>query len=142
MLLVFIDSDGSPPCRRLIEEVFAQPEFNERTDKDYVRVLIDLPKGPEAESRVKDPARKIALAREFEVRALPTITLTDVQGKPFGRHLGYMPGGVPAFTEWMGQQGRPQLAERESPKVAKPPETPGMSGAAPQTPPPAPVKPK
>ena len=55
---LFIDFSGSDWCiwcQRLDGEVLSQEAFVEGATDDFVFVLLDFPRGPEARSRVEDP---------------------------------------------------------------------------------------
>lgn len=100
VLIVFDASDWCGWSIRLAHEVFHQPEFRERAEKQFVLVFVDFPRGPEAKSKVQDPGRNAGLAQRFGVQGYPTIVLADDKGLPYGVG-GYVEGGADAFLDRM-----------------------------------------
>ena len=112
---VMVLFDGSDWCgwsMRLAQEVFFQPWFRERAEKQFVLVFVDFPQQPWAKGKVQDAQRNEALAQRFDIMGFPTVILTDGQGRPYGRE-GYLEGGAGVFLERLVQcQGqRRQLEE-------------------------------
>ena len=80
--LVFVDIGAywCPPCHRLDEEVFSQPEVGEFIGNGYVALHIDAEKGegPELEER-------------YDVMAYPTVLVLEASGVEKGRVVDFLP---------------------------------------------------
>jgi thiol-disulfide isomerase/thioredoxin len=74
-LLVDFTASWCPPCRRMKEEVWPDPQVAAEVTAYFIPVLIDVDQQGQ-------------LARSFEVRVVPTLTLIR-DGKVFATSSGY-----------------------------------------------------
>ncbi len=99
VLLDFTGSDWCPPCRRLHNNVFSNPEFESYAQSNLVFLVVDFP------SKYRMPAEANAtndwLAAEFGVGAFPTVIALDGSGNKLWRHLGYI--GEDGPKEWIAK---------------------------------------
>src|SRR5206468_1238975 len=61
ILISFEGSDWNLFSARMQREVFAQPAFLDRADRDFVLLKVDFPRDPRARARLTDPAAHDAL---------------------------------------------------------------------------------
>jgi thiol:disulfide interchange protein len=59
-------------CKQIEKEVFEQPQVADRLSKEVVTLRADLTKWADPES--------VALQKQFDFKALPTIVLLDADG--------------------------------------------------------------
>ena len=95
MLVLFTGSDWCPPCKSLHQSVFTSSEFKSQVPENVVLVVCDNPRNkdlvtPEEQKQYQE------LAPKFKVSGVPSIFLTDADGKPYHTMVGY--GGTPAAT--------------------------------------------
>ncbi len=80
--LVFVDVGAywCPPCQKLDEEVFVEPEVGRALSAGYVAVHVDAEKaeGPE-------------VVREYHVQAFPTLLVLEPTGVEKGRVVDFLP---------------------------------------------------
>ena len=101
LLVKFTGSDWCPPCKMLQKEVFSKEEFKTGVEKDFVVVVLDYPRMkelPEAEKKAN-----AEVAKEYKIKAYPTVLLMDADGKVFKTMQGYQPGGVKPYLDMLGQ---------------------------------------
>ena len=97
ILMVFSGSDWCPPCMKLHETVFSQPEFAAFAAKGKVVLFFaDLPRRKKISSQVLAQNRQ--LMQTYGIRGVPTVLLTDASGKVFAR-TGYRPGGAKKYVK-------------------------------------------
>ena len=101
VLLEFTGSDWCPPCKKLAEDVFAQPPFAEFASANLVPVKLDFPR--RAEQSEEQRAANQALAKKYQVEGFPTVILLDSKGAELAREVGYGGGGVTAFINWVNK---------------------------------------
>ncbi|MCX7712616.1 MAG: thioredoxin family protein [Chthoniobacterales bacterium] len=99
ILLKFTGSDWCPPCKKLHKEVFATPEFQKFAEKNLIFVVIDFPRNQTLP--IEETERNEQLASRFNVRGFPTVILLSPEGRELAREVGYLPGGVSTFLEWI-----------------------------------------
>ena len=95
ILADFTGSDWCPPCMRMEEEVFTQPDFVKNAPQKYVLLRVDFPHKLKLPDRVR--LQNQALAERYPFDGVPTFVLMDAQGRAFGRAVGYVEGGPKAF---------------------------------------------
>lgn len=80
--LIFIDAYATwcGPCKRMQQDVFPNPAVAEFFNKNFVNITIDVEKG-----------EGIAFAQTYGVEVLPTLFITDANGKPITYAKGYIP---------------------------------------------------
>ena len=87
LLLEFTGSDWCAPCKVLEQKVFATETFRTEAPKSYVLVQLDYPMRTELPPGVKQ--QNAELRERYPVPGLPTVLLTDVQGRVFYARSGY-----------------------------------------------------
>ena len=106
LLILFTGSDWCHWCKKLSEEVFSKPEFEQEVVKLFVPVKLDFP------SKVKFPeaVRKSyeAEMKRYDIRGFPTVILSDAEGNAFAV-CGYSSGGEGPYLEML----RGLIAEKE-----------------------------
>lgn len=106
LLILFTGSDWCHWCKKLSEEVFSKPEFEQEVVKLFVPVKLDFP------SKVKFPeaVRKSYKAEmeRYDIRGFPTVILSDAEGNAFAV-CGYSSGGEGPYLEML----RGLIAEKE-----------------------------
>jgi len=80
--LIFIDAYATwcGPCKRMQQDVFPNPAVAEYFNKNFVNITIDVEKG-----------EGIAFSQTYGVEVLPTLFITDSNGKPITYAKGYIP---------------------------------------------------
>lgn len=101
VLIWFTDSQSSPMCKALSQELFAKPDFETWAEEKLVRLRID------ARFRVKDQNIGIdeaktleinvkhyvtALKKRYKVMGHPTLVMLNPSGEVIGRYTGYKRG--------------------------------------------------
>lgn len=101
LLIWFTNSQRSPRCRQLAEELFNEPEFQKWAKANLIRMQVDESEDfddPElsladAQSlRVEFAAYVKRLKNHYKVLGLPSLVLVDPQGRVVGHYRGYKPG--------------------------------------------------
>lgn len=94
VLMWFTDSQNSPNCRQLSQELFNQQEFEDWAEETFVRLQIDQRLGSvlldNNESRKKDYVA--SLKKRYKVRGQPTMLVLTPSGEVIGRYKGYRRG--------------------------------------------------
>jgi len=96
---ILVDATGSdwcPPCLQMEAEVFSRPDFLSSVNGSFVLLRLDYPRSHTQSERLRVQNKQ--LADKLGLTAFPTYLLLDAQGVPFGRHEGYVPGGVAGFV--------------------------------------------
>lgn len=93
ILMEFTGSDWCPPCKALTKNVFDTEAFKEEAPKDFVLLLLDFPNDKSKQTK-EEIAQNKKLNEKYGISGFPTILLTDEQGRPFTKMVGY--GGTPA----------------------------------------------
>jgi protein disulfide-isomerase len=101
VLLEFTGSDWCPPCKKLAEDVFAQPAFEEFAKTNLVPVKLDFPRRS-AQTEDQKAANQ-ALATKYNIDGFPTLILLDSKGGELAREVGYDGGGVNGFIAWVNK---------------------------------------
>jgi len=99
ILLDFTGSDWCPPCIQLEKNVFQKAAFQEYARNNLVLVTVDFPRGRKLDEALAEQNK--ALARKYEVPGFPTVVILNPSGEEVGRHVGYRPGGVQSYLEFL-----------------------------------------
>jgi len=100
ILINFTGSDWCPPCIRLEEEVFSQPEFLAFARENLVLFKVDRPRSIEQSEELQE--QNSLLRIWFEIQFFPTILLVDADLNEIAR-TGYKSGGAAAYVEHLQQ---------------------------------------
>lgn len=100
LLIWFTDSQGSPMCKALTDELFATPDFGAWAMENLVRLRVDdfLQKEPdltmdESETRRTDIRNyNLALKKRYKVLGYPSLIVVSPGGEVMGRYRGYKRG--------------------------------------------------
>lgn len=95
ILVNFSGSDWCYWCKKLDQEVFEKPVFEEYVAQTFVPVVLDFPRKnplPPEQSRKNREA-----ARNYGVQGFPTILLLNAEGKVLAK-TGYQPGGAQNYV--------------------------------------------
>lgn len=98
LLLVFTGSDWHPQCVGLQAETLGTEAFRSEAAKQFVGLIVDFPRKTKLPDEVQQ--RNVELNTRYRVDTLPTIVLTDAEGKQIGRS-GYFAGGGAAFARFL-----------------------------------------
>lgn len=93
VLLLFTGSDWCPTCMALEKNVLREPEFDAWLRRRFEPVVIDYPENEAAKARVQGVARNLRMKAEVFPEAfegLPTLLLTDADGRPYAQMCGGM----------------------------------------------------
>lgn len=93
ILMEFTGSDWCPPCKALTKTVFDTEAFKEEAPKHFVLLLLDFPRDKSKQTK-EEIAQNKELNNKYGVSGFPTILLTDDEGRPFAKKVGY--GGTAA----------------------------------------------
>ena len=113
MLLNFTGSDWCSWCKRMKLETLNQKEFISYASTNLLLVELDFPNSI-PQSQAERTANE-ALKLRYKVEGFPTFVFVDAEGVEWGRHTGYLKGGVPAFTKQL-DDWRTKSAESTSTK--------------------------
>jgi len=99
LLVDFSGSDWCGWCKKLDNEVFAQPEFLKGVKDDFVLVMID---SPSDKSRLSEKAAKQnpGLLKKYGISGFPTVLIMDAAGEVLDQ-TGYRDGGAEAYVEYL-----------------------------------------
>lgn len=87
VLMDFTGSDWCPPCKALHKNVLTSKDFEDFAKEKLVLVLVDFPNQKQLSAEQKKA--NDALAKQYKVRAFPTIIVLDDAGKQLGFFEGY-----------------------------------------------------
>ena len=97
VLINFTGSDWCGWCKKLVKEVFSQPEFAKYASENLVLLKLDFPttfkKLPQDVQM-----NRIELQEKYKVEGYPTILLTDAQGDVIAK-TGYQQGGASEYVK-------------------------------------------
>ena len=96
VLIKFTGSDWCPPCMMMEKQVFSKKAFNNGATKDYVLVIIDT---PNSDPELKAKNQKVM--QEWKVRGVPTVVLTDADGKEYHRFTASAHPDVDKFLAYL-----------------------------------------
>ena len=92
--MFFTGSDWFGWCKKLMAEVFTQPEFKSYAAAHLVLLEIDFPRRKQQPGALK--RQNEFLQAQHSITGYPTVVVLNSEGKSVGQ-LGYMEGGPPAF---------------------------------------------
>lgn len=94
VLMWFTDSQASPNCRMLSEELFSQKEFEEWAGENFVRLQLDQRvQGSKLDNEVAEKASFIRdLKKRYKILGQPTLLVLTPAGEVIGRYKGYRRG--------------------------------------------------
>ncbi len=96
VLINFTGSDWCSWCIKIKKEILDTKEFKAYAAKNLVLVELDFPNRKAQSPQLKKA--NAALQDEFSVGGFPTFVVLGSNGKEVGRQVGYLKGGVSAFT--------------------------------------------
>jgi thioredoxin-related protein len=97
ILMEFTGSDWCPPCIQLAKNVFSKDVFKKEMPKHYILLKLDSPRD-KSKQTPEEIAQYKKLSTEYKITGVPSILLTDAEGKPFYRTSGY---GGQAAKDWI-----------------------------------------
>jgi thioredoxin-related protein len=120
ILMEFTGSDWCPPCKALHKNVLVKDIFKKEMPKHYILLKLDNPRDKSKQTDAEKAQYK-ELAAEYKVTGVPSVFLTDAEGKPFFKSSGYGGDSADAWVEKMvGKSGIPKaLAKAEKAKGLK-----------------------
>lgn len=101
LLIWFTDSDGSPMCKALSQELFSTNDFGDWATEKLIRLRVD------AEVKITDPGLDLGsaedlrsriksyhaeLKKRYQVMGYPSLVLLSPSGEVVGRYRGYKRG--------------------------------------------------
>ncbi len=97
ILADFSGSDWCGWCKRLDQEVFAQPEFIAGATNKFVLMMVDSPRDT---SVLSEHARKAnpELVKKYKIGGFPTVLILDETGRVLDQ-TGYKRGGPEAYLK-------------------------------------------
>ena len=99
LLVDFTGSDWCPPCKALHKDVLSKKSFIDSAKKDFVLVELDFPRKGNQSKELKAQNKK--LAKQYKIRAYPTVLLIDADGKVFKKSEGNPNYTVDSFNEML-----------------------------------------
>lgn len=100
VLANFTGSDWCPWCKKLQQEVFSTPEFQQYAKDHLVLLELDFPQHKPQPEALKQQNKE--LADRYHIEGFPTLVLLDPEGQEIAS-LGYMPGGPKPFLDKVEQ---------------------------------------
>jgi thioredoxin-related protein len=104
LLIWFTDSEGSPMCKALSQELFTTNDFGNWATEKLIRLRVDS-----ANIKIKDPNADLSasenyranvkgyyaeLKKRYKVLGFPSLVLLSPSGEVIGRYRGYKRGGA------------------------------------------------
>jgi protein disulfide-isomerase len=97
VLINFTGSDWCGWCKKLVKEVFSQPEFAKYASDNLVLLKLDFPTTfKELPQDVQ--MKRVELQEKYQVKGYPTILLVDSQGDVIAQ-TGYQQGGAGEYVK-------------------------------------------
>lgn len=100
MLLLFTGSDWCGWCKKLENEVFDKPEFQNQMGGKLIFVMLDFPMAAKQSPQLKSQNEE--LKNKYNVTGFPTVVVINPQGKVLGT-TGYKAGGPKAYADHLLQ---------------------------------------
>ena len=97
VLLDFTGSDWCVWCKKLDEDIFSKPEFEQYAATNLVLVEVDFPAGKPQPKELKEA--NAALQSKYDVPGFPTLVALKPDGTQVWKKMGYLPGGPAALKE-------------------------------------------
>lgn len=88
IFMFFTGSDWCPRCKALNKNVFSKGVFLKEATKNYILLKLDFPNDKSIQT-AGEISQFTKLKTEYKLIGFPTVFLTDSQGKPYARMLGY-----------------------------------------------------
>ncbi|MDG2014894.1 MAG: thioredoxin family protein [Pirellulaceae bacterium] len=107
IMMLFTGSDWCPPCMALHEAVFTSEEFNSKIPEECVLLVLDSPRDQSSTTSEEKQQYK-SMSAEFGVEGVPSIFLTDADGKPYHSQSGYGGNAANAWVSDLLAQVKPQ----------------------------------
>jgi len=107
LFLFYTGSDWCAACRKLHNEVFAQPQFQEWAKKNVIPVELDFPRNKEPDPRFVETNR--TMKEMFGITGYPTVVFATAAKNKYGVYytrigsIGYMAGGPEVWLEAAGK---------------------------------------
>lgn len=101
LLIWFTNSQRSPRCRQLAQELFNRPEFQEWAGQNLIRMKVDESEDFDSDDRSLSEVQSLRvefaayvkrLKNHYKVLGLPSLVLVDPRGRVVGHYRGYKPG--------------------------------------------------
>lgn len=99
ILMEFTGSDWCPPCKALHKNVLVKDVFKKEMPKHFVLLKLDNPKDKSKQTPEEIEQYK-KLSKEYKITGVPSILLSDKEGKVFYRTSGY---GGQAAKVWVDE---------------------------------------
>ena len=97
ILMEFTGSDWCPPCKALHKNVLVKDVFKKEMPKHFVLLKLDNP-SDKGEQTLEEIDQYKKLSKEYKITGVPSILLSDKEGKVFYRTSGY---GGQAAKVWV-----------------------------------------
>ncbi len=99
ILMEFTGSDWCPPCKALHKNVLVKDVFKKEMPKHFVLLKLDNP-SDKGEQTLEEIDQYKKLSKEYKITGVPSILLSDKEGKVFYRTSGY---GGQAAKVWVDE---------------------------------------
>ena len=99
ILVEFTGSDWCPPCKALHKNVLVKDVFKKEMPKHFVLLKLDNP-SDKGEQTLEEIDQYKKLSKEYKITGVPSILLSDTEGKVFYRTSGY---GGQAAKVWVDE---------------------------------------
>ena len=96
LLLFFTGTDWCGWCKRLVREVFDDPEFAEKLGNRFVFVELDFPMRKTLPEAIVKQNQE--LKEKYKIDGYPTVVIVSPSGQKLGV-TGYREGGARAYAE-------------------------------------------
>lgn len=103
ILIDFTGSDWCPPCINLENKVFKSPEFKTQMPPKFILVKLDNPRDKSKQSQAEQGHVRQMMA-QFQIKAYPTVVITDSTGKEIHRQSGYGGQGAQQWIDSLNQK--------------------------------------
>ncbi len=100
ILMEFTGSDWCPPCKALHKNVLVKEIFKNEMPEHFILLKLDSPRD-KSKTTDAEKAQYKELSAEYKVRGVPSIFLTDAEGKPFFSASGYGGESAEVWVEKM-----------------------------------------
>lgn len=97
ILIAFTGSNWCPWSKKLQTQILANPKFVSQASKDFVLVMIDVPKAKDRRADSPD-SPNVALKKEFHA-SIPGVVITDADGREIKSYDGYKKGSVEQYLQ-------------------------------------------
>ena len=103
LLIWFTDSESSPMCNALYQELFAVNDFGAWATEKLVRLKVDayvkisdpnMSLGTAEDRRVRVMTYNAAIKKRYKVMGFPSMVMVSPNGEVVGRYRGYKRGGA------------------------------------------------